>query len=221
MFFKALLCHLFAINFVDIASCFAMLAAARNDKHFVLLCAARWREVPFQKRNPAWATSLGALSSVPNGAEIFLPRTKRLSLCLSDGGCTREKTRWNFGRRLKSSVALPRCGIKKKYILRGPRERCRSVPRGGVKKIWSVADREQCYSVTHRDFEETNMIGRGPREQCRSVPRGSVKKELSLADRESCVTLYRGVAFKEVTLCRRIAFFFKKKGIGHSRGPRE
>ena len=56
------------------------------------------------------------------------------------------------------------------------------------------------------------MIGRGPREQCRSVPRGSVKKELSLADRESCVTLYRGVAFKEVTLCRRIAFFKKKKG---------
>ena len=57
------------------------------------------------------------------------------------------------------------------------------------------------------------MIGRGPREQCHSVPRGSVKKELSLADRESCVTLYRGVAFKEVTLCRRVAFFFfKKKG---------
>ena len=75
--------------------------------------------------------------------------------------------------------------------------------------------------MTHRDFDETNMIGRGPREQCRSVPRGSVKKELSLADRESCVTLYRGVAFKEVTLCRRIAFFFKKKGIDHSRGPRE
>ena len=66
--------------------------------------------------------------------------------------------------------------------------------------------------MTHRDFEETNMIGRGPREQCRSVPRGSVKKELSLADRESCVTLYRGVAFKEVTLCRRIAFFLKKRG---------
>ena len=200
MLFKALLCHLFAINFVDIASCFAILAAARDDKHFVLLCAARWREVPFQKRNPAWATSLGALSSVPSGAEIFLRRTKRLSLCLSDGGCTREKTRWNCGRRLKSSVALPRCGIKKKYILRGPRERCRSVPRGGVKKIWSVADREQCYSVTHRDVEETNMIGRGPREQCRSVPRGSVKKKLSLADRESCVALYRGWRLRK-SLC--------------------
>jgi len=142
MFFKALLCHLFAINFVDIASCFAILAAARDDKHFVLLFAARWREVPFQKRNPAWATSLGAFSSVPSGAEIFLPRTKRLSLCLSDGGCTREKTRWNFGRRLKSSVALPRCGIKKK--IHPPRTK-------------------RAVSLCATAWSKKNMIGRGPR----------------------------------------------------------
>ena len=40
----------------------------------------------------------------------------------------------------------------KKGIGRGPRERCRSVPRGGVQQ----------------------RIGRGPRERCRSVRRGGV-----------------------------------------------
>ena len=56
---------------------------------------------------------------------------------------------------------MPRDGVKKERIGRGPRERCRSVPPGGVKKK-KLRERE---------------IGRGPKDQYRSVPRGGVKKE--------------------------------------------
>ena len=56
--------------------------------------------------------------------------------------------------------SVPRGGVEKERIGRGPRERCRSVSQGGVKK-------------KRRERE----IGRGPREQYRSVPRGGVKKE--------------------------------------------
>ena len=51
---------------------------------------------------------------------------------------------------------MPRGGVEKERIGRGPRERCRSVPQGGVKKRErererSVADREssiaQCHGV--------------------------------------------------------------------------
>ena len=60
--------------------------------------------------------------------------------------------------------------------------------------------------MTHRDVEETNMIGRGPRELCRSVPRGGAYGRHSVPPGSICF------------------FFFlkkKKKGIGRSKGPRE
>ena len=51
----------------------------------------------------------------------------------------------------------------------GPRERCHSVPRCGVKK----------------------RIDRGPREQCRSGPQGGVKKKMNDRSRpERAVSLY-------------------------------
>ena len=60
----------------------------------------------------------------------------------------------------------------------GPREECRSVPRGGVKK--KKTDRS-----------------RTKRERCRSVPRGGVKKKGSVENRESGVALGHGVALKK------------------------
>ena len=59
--------------------------------------------------------------------------------------------------------SVPRGGVEKERIGRGPRERCRSVPQGGVKK--------------KKERERQRDIGRGPREHYRSVPRGGVKKE--------------------------------------------
>ena len=63
----------------------------------------------------------------------------------------------------------------------GPREQCRSVPRGGVeKKKGSVEDRESGVALCHKvalKKERESEIGRGPREQYRSVPWGGVKKE--------------------------------------------
>ena len=86
----------------------------------------------------------------------------------------------------------------------GPREQCRSVPRGGV--------------------EKKKRIGRGPRERCRSVPRGGVKKkkgERSVADRESSIALCHGMALKKkgsvedresgVALCHKVALKKKKR----------
>ena len=61
------------------------------------------------------------------------------------------------------------------------RERCRSMPRGGVKKK-KRKKREIC---------------RGPSEQNRSVPRGGVKKKGSVEDRESGVALCHRVALKK------------------------
>ena len=70
----------------------------------------------------------------------------------------------------ESSIALCHGVALKKGIGRGPRERCRSVPRGGVKK---------------KDRSRT-------REQYRSVPRGSVKEEkkMIIVDRERGVSLF-------------------------------
>ena len=61
----------------------------------------------------------------------------------------------------------------------GPREQCRSVPRGGVeKKKGSVEDRESGVALCHGvALIKRREIGRGPREQYRSVPRDGVKKE--------------------------------------------
>ena len=48
---------------------------------------------------------------------------------------------------------MPRGGVEKERIGRGPRERCRSVPQGGVKKKEkeerSVADRESSIALCH------------------------------------------------------------------------
>ena len=146
MIFKVLLCQIFAINFVDIASCFQF----SGNPGWQAFCVALCRQVTWSSFSRGTRLERRVWELCPvyhRSAEIFPPRTKRLSLCLSDGGCTREKTRWNFGRRLKSSVALPRCGVKKNT----------SSADHGVKKVWSVADREQCYAVTHRNVEETNM----------------------------------------------------------------
>ena len=93
----------------------------------------------------------------------------------------------------ESSVALCHgLALKKKRIGRGPRERWRSVPRGGVKK---------------KKKRETE-IGRGPRERRRSMPRGGFKKkkkkkkkkkerERSVADRAISIALCHGVALKK------------------------
>ena len=101
---------------------------------------------------------------------------------------------------------MPRGGVKKERIGRGPRERCRSVPQGGAKKKGerSVADRESSIALCHgvalekkgsvedresgvalchkvalkkRKRERERDFGRGPRELYRSVPRGGVKKK--------------------------------------------
>ena len=119
----------------------------------------------------------------------------------------------------------------------GPREQCRSVPRGGVeKKKGSVEDRESGVALCHgvalkkrreigrgpreqyrsvpRDGVKKERIGRGPRERCRSVPQGGVKKkerEIGRGPREQYRSVPRGGVKKETTE--------KKKMIG--RGPRE
>ena len=45
---------------------------------------------------------------------------------------------------------MPRDGVKKERIGGGPTERCRSVPRDGVKKKGSVEDRESGVSLCHK-----------------------------------------------------------------------
>ena len=81
---------------------------------------------------------------------------------------------------------MPRGGVEKERIGRGPRERCRSVPQGGVKKKKkterSVADRESsialCYGVALKKKKEKKMIGRGPRERCIAIPRFGINNAL-------------------------------------------
>ena len=54
---------------------------------------------------------------------------------------------------------------------RGPRERCRWVLRGGVKKkVIGRGPREQCGFEPRGGVKEKEMIGRRPREQCVSFP---------------------------------------------------
>ena len=104
----------------------------------------------------------------------------------------------------ESSVALCHgLALKKKRIGRGPRERWRSVPRGGVKKKKrerqrSVADRESGVALCHgvalqkkkkkKKKKREREIGRGPSDQYRSVPRGGVKKRIGRGPR--AVSLY-------------------------------
>ena len=78
----------------------------------------------------------------------------------------------------------------------GPKERCHSVPRCGVKKRIDRGPREQC--LGHRvALKKKWMIGRGPRERCRSMPRGGVKEEkrkknmIGSGPRESCLSFPR------------------------------
>ena len=101
---------------------------------------------------------------------------------------------------------MPRGGIREKInnIGRGPRERCRSVPRGTPFQIFylrhffrkgltivprslllnrtetlatrAMADRESSTALCH-GVALKKRIGRGPRERCHSVPQGGVKKK--------------------------------------------
>ena len=86
---------------------------------------------------------------------------------------------------------MPRDGVKRERIGRGPRERCRSVSQGGVKKKKererererSVADREssiaQCHGVALKKKQrKKKMIGRGPRERCIAIPRFGINNAL-------------------------------------------
>ena len=96
----------------------------------------------------------------------------------------------------ESSVALCHGVALKKKRDRGPRERRRSVPRGGVKtKKWREigrGPREQYRSVP-RDGVKKERIGRGPREQYRSVPWDGVKKErIGRGPRELCRSVSQG-----------------------------
>ena len=78
----------------------------------------------------------------------------------------------------ESSIALCHGGGVIKRIGLGPRERCRSVPLGGVRKKKRMIGRrpgEQCRSVPRSGVKEgKKMIGRGPRERCVSFPRFAI-----------------------------------------------
>ena len=68
----------------------------------------------------------------------------------------------------------------------GRRKQCRSVPRGGVRRLWApggvkkkeigLGPIERCHSVPRCGIKK-KRIDRGPREQCRSGPQGGVKKK--------------------------------------------
>ena len=122
---------------------------------------------------------------------------------------------------------MQRGGIRKniKNIGRGPRERCRSVPRGAPFPLFylrhffragltivprslllnrtetlatrAMVDRESSVALCHGVALKKKGIGRGSRERCRSVPRGGVKKKGSVEDRESGIALCHKVAFKK------------------------
>ena len=70
----------------------------------------------------------------------------------------------------------------------GRRKQCRSVPRGGVRRLWAPG------GVKKKE------IGLGPIERCHSVPRCGVKKKGSIEDRESSVALGHRVALKKKKL---------------------
>ena len=82
---------------------------------------------------------------------------------------------------------MPRGGIREKInnIGRGPRERCRSVPRGAPFPLFYLRHFFFSRAFDYRSsFFAPKPHGNacyagygGPRERCRSVPRGGVKKE--------------------------------------------
>ena len=102
---------------------------------------------------------------------------------------------------------MPRGGIREKInnIGRGPRERCRSVPRGvPPSRSFTCAiffSRGFVYRSSFfapKPHENACYAGYGgPREQCRSVPRGGVKKEkrekkmIGRGPRERCIAIPR------------------------------
>ena len=80
---------------------------------------------------------------------------------------------------------MPRGGVKKKRIGRGPRERCRSVSLFFKRHLVaerSVADRESsialCHGVALKKKKGKKMIGRGPRERCIAIPRFGINNAL-------------------------------------------
>ena len=82
---------------------------------------------------------------------------------------------------------MPRGGVKKKRIGRGPRERCRSVSLFFKRHLVaerSVADRESSIALCHgvalkkKKKGKNKMIGRGPRERCIAIPRFGINNAL-------------------------------------------
>ena len=110
---------------------------------------------------------------------------------------------------------MPRGGIREKIntIGRGPRERCRSVPRGAPFLLFFLAPffREVCdsrssfFAPNRTETLATQAVA--DRESsaalCHGVASGgymllvALKKEGSVADRKSGVALYHGVALKK------------------------
>ena len=92
----------------------------------------------------------------------------------------------------ESSVALCHgLALKKKRIGRGPRERWRSVPRGGVKK---KKERDRDRSRTER---AASLYATGWRYKKKKKKKKKKERERSVADRAISIALCHGVALKK------------------------
>ena len=83
---------------------------------------------------------------------------------------------------------MPHGGIREKInnIGRGPRERCRSVPRGAPFPLFylhhffaRLFDSRSSFFAPYRTEDACYTGCGGPRERCRSVLRGGVKKKMN------------------------------------------
>ena len=113
---------------------------------------------------------------------------------------------------------MPRGGIREKInnISRGPREPCRSVPRGAPSPLFYLRHFFRVVFDSRSSFFAPKPHGNacyagcgGRRKQCRSVPRGGVRrlwapggvkkrKEIGLGPREQCHSVPRcGVKKKD------------------------